>query len=329
MSGERGYASVPERITWTTGFRLPVDKVVLGALSTFANFETGKGARVRVKTLAARAQLKPRRVQRSLHHLEADHWIKAVRRQHKGATSWDINVDKLATSWVAMKVVGGVMPSFPQAEPILNVTDDAQLNVTGDAQLNVTADVQEACLNVTGDVQGSFLNVTPDVQLNVTGDAQIPCTERSPVQHSGSPVEQIPSAPALRAGSGDDADENRETPLPPWEEFNRAVQSKARAADVRADRRADSNDAVDDVAGRRSDHPAAPGYGVPLRQGADLPSPESADRPRAPVEPTQQTFGPIDVSPSDEQHRQFMADLRSRIGLPTSADAAVKERKSG
>jgi hypothetical protein len=309
MSSDR-YASVPERITWTTGFRVATDKVVLGALSTFANFETGKGARVRVKKLAARAELKPRTVQRALHRLEADGWIVAVRRQHKGATSWDIQVERLATTWVAMKAVGGVMPSFAQGDKKLNVTDVVQLNVTDVAQLNDTAVVQE-----------SFLNVTDVVQLNVTDVVQIPCTERSP-------VEPIPSAPALRAGMrAAGAEEREEAHAPP---------ATPPDPDLRADRRDHPDDAAGRVAGRGSHHSAAPGTGLHVPQGPDLPSagraPESSPR----VGPQQEAFrlfadvnASVSATPSEEQHRRFMEDLRSRCGLPASADADAKERKSG
>jgi hypothetical protein len=333
MSGDRSYASVPERITWTTGFRLPVDKVVLGALSTFANFETGKGARVRVNKLAARAELKKRTVQRALHRLEADGWIVAVRRQHKGATAWDIQVDRLATTWVAMKAVG-VMPTFPQGDKFLSVTSGAQLNVTGDALLDVTNDAQDPFLNVTGDAQGPILDVTGDAQLNVTSGAQIPCTERSPVQATiGSPVEPNPSAPAV-AGSGDDADDTHEEAgeLPPWEEFNRARQSQTRPADVRAGHPDHRYAGLADDTRRRGDHPAAPAPGVPLRQGPDSSGPESDHRPRAPVGPTQPGLGLLadvnaPIAVTEDQHRRFMADLRSKVGLPTAAD--VDEEKTG
>jgi hypothetical protein len=210
MSGERGYASVPERITWTTGFRCATDKLVLGALSTFANFETGKGARVRVNKLAARAELPKRTVQRGLHRLEADGWIVAVRRQHKGATAWDIQIDRLATTWVAMKAVG-VMSSFPQGDKNLNVTSGAQLNATRGALLDATRGAQDQSfpqgdtfLNVTSGAQDPILNATGGAQLNATGGAQIPSTERSPVQ-DGSPVRK---EPALRAAP----QEQSETP---------------------------------------------------------------------------------------------------------------------
>jgi hypothetical protein len=336
VSGDRGYASVPERITWTNGFRCATDKIVLGALSCFANFETGKGARVRLKKLVARAELKKRTVQRGLHRLEADGWIVAVRRQHKGATSWDIVIEKLAPHWMVPKLVGGVMPSFPQGDPILNVTSGAQLNVTSGAQ--------HPLLNVTGGAQEAILDVTSGAQLNVTSGAQIPCTERTPVQQIGSPVERNPSAPGAGApGSRGTDDDEREEPgvrvttlgcagelLPPWEVFNRAQQSQTRNADERQNGDHPPNDVVGDLEGHRSDHPAAPGAGLSLRQGPDLPGAESDQRPRAPVGPTQQTFGPIDVSPTDEQHRRFMEDLRSRIRLPTSSPVEqTKERTSG
>jgi hypothetical protein len=285
MSGERGYASVPERITWTTGFHNGTDKTVLGALSTFANFETGKGARVRVNKLAARAELEPRTVQRSLHRLEAGGWIVAVRRQNKRATAWDINISRLATTWVVMKAAGGVMSSFPQADTFSNDKTDVRSNDHFDVRSNDSFDVRDAFSNDKNDVRDLILE-----RQNCRADPlyvpdQIPRDV------------PIPSAPALRAGSRDAGDETPEEALPPWEEFNRAVQSQARNADVRADGDDDSDHAAGDPGGRRGDHQLAPAAGVPLRQGPDSPGTESDQRPRPPVEPTQQTFGPIDVSP--------------------------------
>jgi hypothetical protein len=281
MSGDRTYASVPERITWTTGFRCATDKLVLGALSTFANFETGKGARVSLKKLCARAELQRRTVYRALQRLEADGWIIATRR-HRHATTRDIAIDRLAPHWMVPKVVGGVMSGFPQGDHNLGVNRGTQLGVSRDGQLGVTNDVQARDLSVNSDVQGA--------DLSVKNDAPIPSTYLTPVG-------PIPSAPALRAGWFDDDDGQ----LPE----GHAPQSAASVADVRADSRdrargSDENPRrpADDHGPGGTEHSRASGVGVPLRQGADLPGGESIDRPRAPTGPQQQTFGPIDVSPS-------------------------------
>lgn len=277
MSGDRGYASVPERITWTTGFRLPIDKIVLGTLSTFASFETGKGARVRVNTLAARAGLEPRTVQRALHRLEVDGWIVAAWRQNKRATKWDIQIDRLATSWV----VGGVMPSFPQVTKSRTSPVSFDSNVTAVVRSNVTNDVREPISNDTAVVRECNLRFSND-----TGVVQIPCTEQDLIPRQ----EQIPSAPALRAGWFEDDDEK--TPE------GHAPQSTTPTADLRADGAHHPVHAAGGLDRHRSGDRSAPAPGLPLRQGADSSSPESVDRPRAPAGPQQQTFGPIDVSPS-------------------------------
>jgi len=165
MTG-RDYASVPERITWTTGFRVPTDKLVLGALSTFANFKTGEGARMSIDALTMRANLPRRTVERALGRLESDEWITAVRR-HRHATTYNICVARLAENWVGAKVV-------------------RDLSATGGGQTaSPTPD-----LSATGDhltAMGGGQN--PD--LSATGGGPIPCTS--------DPLYE-PSAPALRAG---------------------------------------------------------------------------------------------------------------------------------
>jgi hypothetical protein len=333
MSGDRTYASVPERITWTTGFRCATDKLVLGALSTFANFETGKGARVSLKKLCARAELKRRTVLRALQRLEADGWIVPTRR-HRHATTRDIAIERLATHWLAAKIVGGVDRGFPQGAENLSVNRDAQLGVSRGAQLSVTDDPQLGDLSVNRDVQAGDLGVSRGAQaldLSVNGGTPIPSTKiRSPERTIGSPVEPNQSAPALRAGSGGtDADENPD--LPPWELFNREIQSQARTTDLRADGRDHPDDVVGDGDGHRTDHPATPGAGLPLRQGPDSPGVEGTDRPRAPVGPTQPGLGLLadvnaPIAVTEDQHRRFMQELRSRVGLTSSADGEDQEK---
>lgn len=96
------YASVPERITWTVGFRLPIDKHVLGALSTFASFKTGKQAQMSLDALSKRARTNRRTLQRALRRLEADGFVSATRRL--GApTRYDINLDLLASCWTPVQ----------------------------------------------------------------------------------------------------------------------------------------------------------------------------------------------------------------------------------
>jgi len=181
MSGDRErYPSVPERITWTTGFRVATDKSVLGTLSTFANFRTGKAARMSLRALTMRSGLPRRTVQRALQRLEADGWI-VGHRSHRHATSWDINIERLAENWVGAKVVS-------DRSDVL--TD---LSATGGAQeeefrfvLSATGGAQDPDLSATGGAQHS--------DLSATGGAPIPCTYVDPLYADH-------KEPALRAAS--------------------------------------------------------------------------------------------------------------------------------
>jgi len=151
--GGARYASVPERITWTAGFHNGVDKHVLGVLSTFANFKTGKGARMSIPALAMRAGMERRRVERALQRLTAGRWVFPHKR-HRHATNWDINLDRLATNWVGAKMV-------TRADKDLTVNSDG-LNRTHDLTVNPDA------LTVTIDGQ------PPDLTVKI--DGPIPCT---------------------------------------------------------------------------------------------------------------------------------------------------------
>jgi len=164
MSADR-YPSVPERITWTTGFRLPIDKHVLGVLSTFANFRTGKHADMYLDTLQARAKMKRSTLLRSLRRLEDDHWID-VQRRHRRPTIYNINVDRLAPHWMEAKVVAGLSVTGDTQESRLSVTGDTQgperLSVTGE-HLSVTGDTQTPVLSVTGDTPRSPVRTDPQL----------------------------------------------------------------------------------------------------------------------------------------------------------------------
>ncbi len=186
------YASVPERITWTSGFRLSVDKHVLGVLSTFANFRTGKHADMYLDTLVQRARMSRSTVLRALERLEDDGWIIATRR-HRRPTVYDICIEKLATHWMEAKLVEPLSVTGDTQEPGLSVTDDTQ----GSDRLSVTGDTQEGVLSVTGD--------TLEGVLSVTGD-----TPRSPVRLD--PLYVLDhKEPALRAVHTDQTNARPET----------------------------------------------------------------------------------------------------------------------
>jgi len=140
------YLSVPERITFTTGFRCATDKLVLGALSTFADFKTGRGARMSLPALVSRAQLPLRTVERGLHRLEADQWIVAVTRRRRHATVWNINVDRLATNWVNARLVSsGIAATGGGHSSAIAATGGGQdpgIAATGGGQNPCTSDPQ-------------------------------------------------------------------------------------------------------------------------------------------------------------------------------------------
>lgn len=135
MSPREKYSSVPERIEWTPvgEFKSAIDKGVLAALATFCDFETGEGwARgVSLKTLSARAKLKPRRVQRALSRLKNARppWIKGTGR-HRHATRWDICIGRLPTTWITAKVVAGLDVKIDAQRVDLNVNSDAPIPST-------------------------------------------------------------------------------------------------------------------------------------------------------------------------------------------------------
>jgi hypothetical protein len=83
-------ASLEERVSWTTGFTKPADKVVLGALAFFADFESGRNARPGMRRLVARADLPKRTVERSLQRLIAEGWITVTSTRHLGYTTYAI-----------------------------------------------------------------------------------------------------------------------------------------------------------------------------------------------------------------------------------------------
>lgn len=153
MTG-RYVASVAERITWSTGFHLPVDQLVLGKLSTFGNFMTGTGCRPSVQKLAARVGMKQRNVHYALRRLEADGWIQATRR-HRYPTSYDINLDRLATHPIGAKVTMDLACGKPQTDNFLTATECTQ-----DQDLTATGCTQDRDLTATGCTQNVDLTAT-------------------------------------------------------------------------------------------------------------------------------------------------------------------------
>jgi hypothetical protein len=265
----RDYASVPERITWTTGFRVPIDKHVLGALSTFANFKTGEGARPSISALIARSGLPRSTLRRALQRLEDDHWIVAHRR-HRHATTWDICIERLAENWVGAKVVPNLRPtSGPQT-----ASAGTDLRPTGE-HLRPT-------------------NGPQTVDRRPTSGPPIPCTS--------DPLYE-PSAPALRAGLHAETETTTTT-----EAKVEVADARSGSGDVWADGGDHPRPGADhSSAGLQQplggNQVSARDAGVPVRQQADSPGAVS-HQPRG--SPQQLTFGPIDAtSPEDRRHSHW------------------------
>lgn len=139
MSREKGYASIPERITWTplVGFSCGTDHYVLGKLATFANFRTGQQADMDIDTLVARCRLPKRTVQEALKRLARDGWItRRMRRKHH--TVYHIRVDRLATHWIptlnTAPKIGATGDTYPQIDAM-----DGKIGATGGANREIGA----------------------------------------------------------------------------------------------------------------------------------------------------------------------------------------------
>lgn len=269
-SGERTYASVPERITWTTGFQLAVDKHVLGVLSVFADFKTGRGARPSLEKLVARCELARSTVLRALRRLETDGWI-TVHRRHRRPTVYDINVERLKAHWIEAK--GGT-----------------GLSVTGDTQgtrilesLSVTDDTQDPVLSVTGDTQEAVLSVTGDTPSPVR---TIPCTYEPLYKHRRFARRDLPDGLTADDAGGESLEVPRD--------------ATDRDADLSTDRgdHARGDPASSDGGlqqSTRSDQTPARDAGLQLPAGSDHAGPGGGAARDDP--PRQLTFGPHDLSP--------------------------------
>lgn len=90
--------SIAERITWTCGQLSASDVKVLAALWSCGDYETGRNCRPSVNTIVARAGLSRATVTRTLARLRNDGWIVPTSRRHRHTTSYDIQIDRLATT---------------------------------------------------------------------------------------------------------------------------------------------------------------------------------------------------------------------------------------
>jgi hypothetical protein len=342
MSGGEKYPSVFERVIWTNGFTLAIDKHVLGTLAKFADFKTGKGARPSVAALAKRAEVKRSTLMRSLRRLEDEGWIRA-HRQHRWPTAYDIQIDKLDPHWREAKLVHSLSP-----------TDDTQiadLSPTGGTQFMTSLSPTGEPLRPTGETQTPDLSPTDDTQiadLSPTGGTPSPVRTDPQVQRS--PVLIPSSAPALRAGvlpidrrrtgtlfaitEAKVPAPNGTLALPDWgdaevEVHHDASESSAADADVPADggdrARGPAADAgVGFWGAARAHQAAASRAGVPARQRSAASRAPSPDRSGARVG-SQPTLGPLDVSAAPvASHWQRLADtFRAALQqqAPPSPDA--------
>lgn len=192
MSDGERYASVPERITWTTGFRHPIDKHVLGVLSTFASFKTGSRADMRLEKLVARANVGRRRVLRSLKRLIEDGFVKAWKR-HRRPTVYDIQLHRLARDWRTPALVPKSLSSTSSN------CDRPSLGDTG-----VTQEVLSDSGDRLGDTGVTQKAVLSDTSVTPSPVRTIPCTDpqrvgTSPVQLTLPPQAVGPEAPRFDA----------------------------------------------------------------------------------------------------------------------------------
>jgi hypothetical protein len=267
-------ASIAERIAWTTALR-PVDKSVLQALATFADFETGKRAYPGLARMVARANLPRRTVERALQRLERDGWILATR-SHRHATMYDINLERLATNYVGAKVVATDHRSVRQ--------------IGGQPPRDQSATFADLTANVADNAELLTANLADRSQVRTYPESD----PKAPAASNDARRDTVPVAGATTAGGVEEAkvDATREGP-----------------ADLQTNDRGDSLTAAGRPRGPGSDQAAAPGAGVPVCERADSSRPPRDQS----AEPQQLTLGPHDVSARHANVRRTLAVLRDAL----------------
>jgi hypothetical protein len=294
---DRRRASLDERVSWTTGFTKPADKVVLAALAFYADFETGRNARPGMRRLIERADLPKRTVERSLQRLCAEQWIAVTSTRHLGATTYAINLERLATSRSAARVVGGRL----SANLADNDPDPLSANLA-DLSANLAVTVRQ--------LGGRTRDHVPVISTQVHRRADAP---------AAAPTETTTAADGAVLARGDYGLAADEGPT-----------LAARAGDVSTDAR-DRADVATDRAARgptelgRVDQAAARGARLPLSDGSDSPRDRRADGPR----PVQASFGPLALG-ADDFAPIVAAEPRQVTHLVTLGDvwrAALEARR--
>jgi hypothetical protein len=204
--GPKAYASVCERITWTKGFTVPIDKHVLGTLATFANFKTGIRAEMRLELLIERSGIPRATLSRSLQRLKREGWVTA-RLRHRHPTSYDINLDRLATTWKTEKA---------KAEDDLSPTSETQ-DTSGDIDLSPTSETQEYRLSATSETQTPDLSPTSETPSPVRTDPQYVHDPQVTPLRGGSPP-TLPMAAVASIGESGEAKQLNfgPVPVPEW-----------------------------------------------------------------------------------------------------------------
>jgi hypothetical protein len=287
-------ASIEERINWSTGFTRPADKVVLGALATWADYESGRNARPGMPELVARADLPKRTVERSLRRLIDERWIAVTRRRHLGYTTYAINLAKLATSATRARLVDRPL----SANVADNADDPLSANVAG-----LSANVAELSANVA------------DVPVISTRD-QYPSAPARVAPAPIAPTENTTADGGAVFARGDYG-------LAATEGAHLAARGGDVCAngDDRAPRDRDRPDARPDEP-LRPDRALASDAGISVRDGDDSPRDRGAD-----ARPQQQAFGPLALDDAIGG-----AAEQRRAALVTLGDvwrAALRPRRAG
>lgn len=274
-------ASLDERISWTTGFAKAYDKVVLAALAFFADFETGRNARPGMRRLVERADLPKRTVERALHRLAATRdkngnpiapWITITQRRHLGPTTYAINVERLATSRAAARLVSRRRLSANLAD-----NDRDPLSANG---ADLSANVADSSGGTVRQPGGRTFD-------------QVPLD-----QYPSAPAHDAPAARAQSENTTADDDDGAGLVFARGDNGLATTQGApmaARGADVQTNDRDHEDDdrgapdGVDRRVGRADEAPPC---------GARVRLPERRDPPgdrRADAAPVQQSFGPLGV----------------------------------
>jgi hypothetical protein len=288
MSGAERRASLDERVSWTTGFTRPADKVVLGAIAFYADFETGHNARPGMHNLVARADLPKRTVERSLRRLLDEGWIVITDARHLGATTYAVMLERLATSRAHAKLVAG------RAALSANLADKGRAPLSANLA-GLSANLAGAVRQCGGRTRDQYPGSSTQEHRRAAPASITATTEPAEGAlgmrgHDGLATDE---GPTLAARAGD-------------------VSTNARdRADVAADRSGRGPTELD-----RVDQATPCGARVQLPDRSDSPRDRRADGPG----PVQQSFGPLALGADDFAPIVAAAEPRQVTHLVTLGD---------